>query len=306
VILSRFLLLAAVIIWGWTFVATKVGLRYLDALELLGLRFAIALPVLLLLIASRRTPLRLREHARSLSIASTIFLVHFVIQVSGLKHTSATNTGWIIAVTPLIIVVLARLFLSERIGRRALAGIGFATAGILLLVANGNPESLGWLASRGDWLVLASAFTWGLYTIATRDVSRALDPLAVTFAVLFPVTVVLVGVSLVRSGASSWRRLPVDGWLALLFLGVLGTAFAHWFWQIGVSRIGAGRAGTFLFLEPVSTTALAVPYLGEGLTPWTLIGGVMVLIGVWWGQRRGRSGPKDFRGPPRKETALPG
>jgi drug/metabolite transporter (DMT)-like permease len=83
-----------------------------------------------------------------------------------------------------------------------------------------------------------------------------------------------------------WRALPGEAWFALLFLGVLGTALAHWFWQEGVARIGAARAGTFLYLEPLATTALAVPYLGEPLTMATVAGGSLVLAGVWLSHRR--------------------
>ena len=61
---------------------------------------------------------------------------------------------------------------------------------------------------------------------------------------------------------------------------------AHWFWQIGVSKVGAARAGVFLYLEPLATTALAVPYLGEPFGMATLIGGGLVLCGVWIAQSR--------------------
>ena len=57
-------------------------------------------------------------------------------------------------------------------------------------------------------------------------------------------------------------------------------------WQEGVAKLGATKAGFFLYLEPLSTTALAVPYLGESFGPFTLIGGLLVLAGVWYGQRR--------------------
>lgn len=302
-ILARVLLLFAVVVWGWTFVATKVCLRYVDPLELLALRFAIGLPLLLALILLRRRRLRWAAHRLPLALASLIFLLHFVVQVVGLRYTSATNTGWIIAVTPLVLALLARLFLGEPLHARAVVGIGVSTVGILLLVSNGRPAELGWLSSRGDWLVLASAHTWALYTIATRNVARAIDPLAVTFAVLLPATVVLGAIVALRSGASPTGRLPLEGWLALLFLGVCGTALAQWFWQVGVSRLGATPAGTFLFLEPLATTGLAVPYLGESLGGWTLAGGALVLAGVWWAQRGGRtarSGPSRPTGEPER------
>ena len=65
----------------------------------------------------------------------------------------------------------------------------------------------------------------------------------------------------------------------------MALAFAHWFWQEGVARAGATEAGIFLYLEPVATTALAVPLLGESFTIYTATGGLIVLFAVWLSQR---------------------
>ncbi len=74
-------------------------------------------------------------------------------------------------------------------------------------------------------------------------------------------------------------------WIALLFLGIPGMALAHWFWQVGLARVGATEAGIFLYLEPLATMALAVPYLGESFGLSTGAGGLLVLSGVWFAQR---------------------
>ncbi len=78
--------------------------------------------------------------------------------------------------------------------------------------------------------------------------------------------------------------LPTEALIALLFLGVLGT-LAQWFWQIGVAKIGAAKAGIFLYLEPVATTALAIPLLKESFGVFTAIGGLLVMAGVWWASK---------------------
>jgi drug/metabolite transporter (DMT)-like permease len=72
----------------------------------------------------------------------------------------------------------------------------------------------------------------------------------------------------------------------MLYLGLISLAIAHWFWQEGVARVGAARAGLFLYLEPLATTALAVPLLHEQFGAFAVIGGIMVLGGVYWSQRR--------------------
>lgn len=288
--LPRALLLAAVVLWGWTFVATKVLVAELGPVEIFALRLAIGLPFLGAILVAKRVPLRFaRGDVRPLLVGGAVFALHFLVQIAGLVTTTATNTGWIISVSPLALAVLSFLFLGERIGWRGVAGIAVATAGILLLVSRGRLGDLGWLRSGGDWLVLASAFTWALYTVATRDLVRRRPPLAVTFGVLSIAAVLTAILFVLSADLDRVRELSPRGLAALLFLAIPGLALGQWFWQEGVARLGAARAGLYLYLEPLATLTLAVPLLGEPLGPFLLLGGGMVLVGVAVGQG-GRSG----------------
>jgi drug/metabolite transporter (DMT)-like permease len=97
--------------------------------------------------------------------------------------------------------------------------------------------------------------------------------------------------------SSDWHKilsLPTDAVVSLLWLAVMGTALAHWFWQDGVAKIGAAKAGVFLYLEPIATTAVAVPYLHEAFGIFTAIGGGLVLMGVWLAQRRQAAAKDDM------------
>jgi len=282
----RILLLSAVVIWGWTFVATKILVAELGPIEIFGLRLAIGLPVLGGILLVRRVPLRFtRADARLLLLGGAIFTLHFLVQIAGIETTTATNTGWIISVTPLALAVLSFFFLRERIGWRGVAGIAIATTGILLLVSRGRLADLGWLRNTGDWLVLASAHTWALYTVATRNLVRRRDPLAVTFGILL-IAATLTGILFATSGdLARVRSLSPRGIAAVLYLGIAGLAVAQWFWQVGVAKLGAARAGLYLYLEPIATLVLAVPFLGEPFGPFVAFGGVLVLAGVYVGQR---------------------
>jgi drug/metabolite transporter (DMT)-like permease len=238
-----------------------------------------------------RAPLRFtRADARPLIVGGGVLALHFVIQIAGIKTTTATNSAWIITVAPLAVAVLSFVFLRERIGWSGVAGIGVATLGVLLLVSRGHLNSLEWLRSTGDWLVLASAHTWAVYTVVTRDLARRRDPLAVTFGILF-VAAAFAAVLLAGFGdLARVRALSPRGVAALLYLAIPGLALGQWFWQTGVARLGASRAGLYLYLEPLATLALAVPLLGEPFGVVTAIGGGLVLAGVYVGQRAAGSG----------------
>lgn len=284
---GRCLLLFTVVVWGWSFVATKVCLRVLTPVEVIGLRFALAVPVLALVARLRGARLRADLAWRPLLLGAALLTAHFLIQVHGLVHTSAVRTGWIIAVTPLVLALLARLLLGEPLTRWTAAGVAVATVGVLILVTGGRIERIGWQGSVGEWLVLGSAHTWALYTLAVRGASRSQDPLVTTLIVTTPVAL-LTAVPTVA--AAPWSRPPgltAEVVAALAFLGIVATALAHWFWQEGVARVGAAQAGFFLYLEPLATTALAVPLLGEPAGAPTLAGGALVLAGVALSQAGG-------------------
>ncbi len=287
--LPHVLLLSAVTLWGWTFVFTKMLVAELGAVEIFALRLAIGLPFVGGILLVRRVPVRLtRADLWPVLLGSAVFTLHVLVQIEGLETTTATNTGWIIAVSPLALAVLSFAFLGERIGRAGVAGIAIATTGIVLLVSRGRLANLDWLRSTGDWLVLASAHTWAIYTVLTRNLVQRRDPLAVTFAVLVVASVLTAVLVITSADLSRVGSLSPRGIAAVLYLGIPGLALGQWFWQEGVARLGATRAGVYLYLEPLATLALAGPLLGEPFGPIAMLGGALVLAGVYLAQRKRR------------------
>jgi drug/metabolite transporter (DMT)-like permease len=134
-------------------------------------------------------------------------------------------------------------------------------------------------------MVLASAHTWAIYTVVTRDLVRRRHPLAVTCGILLVAAALTAVLFALTADLARVRSLSPRGLAALLYLAIPGLALGQWFWQEGVARLGAARAGLYLYLEPLATLTLAVPLLGEPFGPFVALGGGMVLAGVALGQR---------------------
>jgi drug/metabolite transporter (DMT)-like permease len=286
-VLPHLLALAAVILWGWSFVFTKILIPELGAVEIYAVRLALGLPVVAALVWIRRVPLRFtRADVWPLVAGSVVFTLHVFVQLAGLRTTTATNTGWIIAVSPLALALLAAVFLRERIGRAGLAGIATATTGVILLVSRGRLTDLAWLRNSGDWLILTSAVTWAIYTVLTRNLVQRRHPLAVTLAVLVASAAFTFVLIVAFADLARVRHLSTQGVGAALYLGILGLACGQWCWQEGVSKLGATRAGVYLYLEPLATLALAIPVLGEPFGATSMLGGGLVLFGVYVAERK--------------------
>ncbi len=286
-ILSRLMVLSAVVFWGWSFVATKIVLQFMTPLELAGMRMMLSLPMFLFLLYIKKIKISFsKSDYKLMAIGGVVLSAHFLVQITGLETASATNTGWIIAVTPALIAILAVIFLKEKLSKLQITGIMAATGGIILLVSKGSFSNLSWVSSKGDWLILMSAFTWAIYTTLTRDISRRHNPLAVTTVVISITSFIIISLMAKSADWSRMRELSLEAIIALLFLGIVCQAIAFWFWQEGVAKLGASRAGFFLYLEPLATTSLAVPYLNEKFGIYTLLGGLLLLFGVYLTEKR--------------------
>lgn len=282
------MVLFSVLFWGWSFVATKILVAEIPVSRIVAFRILVAVPPMAVAaFLMKAWPRRLTSRdGRTILFAAMVLLVHWTIQFTGIRSTTATNSGWMVGAAPLSISFFAWAFLRERITSWQMAGMSVATAGLLLLVSHGRLGNLDWLGNTGDWLVLASIVLWGIYTATTRDLARRHPPLGVT-TILLAITGLPPAVYVAASGGlPDILTLSGRGVAALLFLALGSSFLALWFWSEGIARLGAARAGYFLYLLPLFTTALAVPYLHEPFGPATAAGGLLVLVGVALAERR--------------------
>jgi len=176
--------LAAIIIWGFSFIATKVAIQEVHPFGLMALRFGIGALLLSLIQFSRdRQFLRVlsaRDWVQIFLLALVGIAGHNLIQAYGLLYTTAISTGWIIAAQPLFITLSACLFLRERITVRKIIGLFLGFFGVFLIITQGvfSLAVFHWSSSFGDFLILFSAITWTIFTVGGRSFLSRFPPLA--------------------------------------------------------------------------------------------------------------------------------
>ena len=281
-----FKLLFCVIVWGGSFVATKVALRQVSPVTIVWMRFAMGVLILGASVVRRKqwafpgwSDLRYFALLGFLGIT-----FHQWLQSTGLVTSQATTTAWIITTTPVFIALLGWLFLKERLGLDRVMGIALAALGVLLILTRGN---LGQLAqgqlvqSRGDWLILISAPNWAVFSVLSRHGLKRHPATRMMFFVmglgwLFTSILFFAGPGLPDIG-----RLQLDGWVGVAFLGICCSGLAYIFWYDALQAIPASRAGVFLYIEPLTTVIVAAIILKEPLVLASLLGGAVILTGVW-------------------------
>jgi len=276
----------AMVIVGSSVVAGKMLVAELPVQLASALRFACAAAVLVpLLLAREGWP---RVPARSLAVmlaqAACGGLLFNVLLLQGLRTTSAGAAGIITSTTPAAMACIAFLLLGERPTRRALAGVALSVLGVAAInlhsVVDG-PGGPGGAALGGNLLVLGAVLAESLFLLLRKAVPEPLSPLAVsTLVTVFGLGLFTPG-ALMEARGFDFAAVGAASWATVAYYGLVVTVAAYLLWFRGVTRVGAGTAGIFTAVMPVSAVGLSALVLGEALGWGHLAGAGLVLAGIW-------------------------
>ncbi|MCI4129254.1 DMT family transporter [Bacillus haynesii] len=271
-----------IIIWGTTFVSTKVLLEDFPPVDILFYRFLIGLIVLIMVHPHMLTFRSWRQEALFAGAGLCGVTLYFLLENIALTLTYASNAGMIVAVIPMITAVLAHFLLSgEKLEPRFFIGFAAAFTGLALIFFNG--QMMLKLNPLGDILAAASAFVWAAYAILMKKISTfGYHTIQYTqriflYGLLFMVPALFLFDF--RFDASPFAS-PVN-WLNILFLGAGASAlcFVTWNWSVGV--LGAVKTSAYIYMVPVITIAASVVILQEKLTWVAFCGGALTLAGLY-------------------------
>lgn len=279
--------------WGSAFTAIKLGLGDMSWLTLTLLRLVVACCGFGLYFAIARRSFRsiaLRDLPGMAVLGFTGFTGYHVFLNFGERFTTAGTASLVIAITPALIALLAAGFLKERLTSARIGGIVLAFLGLgvmLLLMERGGGE---WSVSLsvGGALIAPSAALSAMYSVIGKPYLQRYPPLVVVFyALLFGTlfTLPLVFANLSQL-ASETLALPPAGWFAVLFLGVFPTFVGYGLWYQILETMEVSAAGAYLYLTTLVAVVSGILLLQESLTAPLLVGGLMVMFGVYAAQRR--------------------
>ncbi len=287
---ARLAALGAIVLWGISCVATKAALAELAPAPLVFLRFAMGAALLIGLLAARGE-LKPLPHEAWKDVALLGFLgvfVHQMLQAHGRRYTSAVTTGWLIGLIPIWAAILAAIFLRERLTPVRIAGLVLGFAGALLVITRGHlgKDVLALPSTKGDVLILLSTLNWAVCTVLQRRPSERLGARLATAGTMVVGCLLLAPVFLMSGGFAAFANLSLSTWIAVVFLGVGCSGFGYLWWYGALERLEASQVAAFLYLEPLVTLAAATVWLGEPVGWATIVGGLVVLLGVSLVQRR--------------------
>jgi drug/metabolite transporter (DMT)-like permease len=290
-----------VIVWGSSFVATKIALREMTPAVIAFLRFTVGVVVLLVLLLRRAEINRFKlNDLPALSLLGILGITsHQLLQANGLLTASASVTSWIVATIPVYVALLGWIFLREEMTALRVTGIILSTMGVLVVVGNGNFNSLieGGFGTPGDRLIALSAVNWSVFIILNKHLfnkdanENTQSSVGRMFVIMTIGWLFIIPWVIVDGGLRELHNVSLHGWLALAFLGVFCSGVAYFLWFHALEQIDATQASVFLYLEPIVTVIFAGIILGEPISFASLVGGAAILLGVWLVNRKTESKP---------------
>lgn len=272
--------LLTIVIWGTTFISTKILLTGFRPAEILFFRFTIGLLALLLVYPRRLKGTNLQQELIFAAAGLSGICLYYLLENIALTYTMASNVGVIISVAPFFTAILSHLFLKEE-KPRASFFIGFAAAmaGIALISWGGSRLELN---PMGDLLALLAALIWACYSVLTKKISAYGYPTILTTRRIFCYGILFMLPALfVLEFKPELTRLADPVYLCnLLFLGLGASALCFVTWNFAVRALGAVKTSVYIYMVPVITVVTSVVILHEKITVLTAGGTVLTLAGL--------------------------
>ena len=286
--------LFTIVVWGTTFVSTKVLLESFSPLWILLLRFVLGF-ALLCVLRPHILKLKSRKHEFLFVAAGfTGIAAYYLLENIALVFTTATAVGVIVAASPLFTAILSA-FRGDRSSMTISFFVGFALAmGGLVLVGSGTMASEPAFdftrgALFGALLSILAALVWAIYSLIVNKISEeGYETIAATKRIFLWGLVAIVPITLLFGGTTPTIVVIAqpENLLNLLFLGAIASAACFVTWGISVKHLGPTISTTYIYLVPAITATMSIILLGEPLNASIVIGVCLTIAGLLLSQKR--------------------
>jgi drug/metabolite transporter (DMT)-like permease len=179
--------------------------------------------------------------------------------------------------------LLGRFLLQEQLGWLKSLGILLAFVGVLIVVSKGDfgSVSVGRFGAPGDVLILVSAVNWAVFSALSRRGLKTHPASQMMFYIMLLGWLFTSILFVTANGIAEITALSFDGWMAITFLGIFCSGLAYIAWYDALKSLGTAQTGVFLYIEPLVAVVVAFFVLAEPITLASLLGGAVILFGVW-------------------------
>jgi len=267
-----------ILVWGSTFISSKVLLEYYTPAQIMLTRFILAYAALWL-VRPKKLHLSGKQEFLFLLLGLSGCSVYFFTENTALTYTLASNVSIIVAAAPILTALLAHFTGEERFRKNMLWGFLISFIGVILVVFNGTFVLK--LNPKGDLLALAAAASWACYSVMLRRSAEGLDSLLVTRRILFWGLVTTLPLVILTPIPYPFAPLLIPSVIGnVLFLSFLGSCLCYVLWNKAFYYLGVVTTNSFIYIQPFITIVVGWLFLGEPISPLALLGAGLITIGL--------------------------
>lgn len=278
------LLLLVCLIWGATPASGKFTVEAFSPLMITGTRFALIALALFVSMLILKDYKGLKPSMDVLKIAFALgftgVLVHNGLLFSGLQLTTATNTALIESIGPTATTLLAFFFLGERLNRYGWLGIVISCVGAVCIISKGSLDVLINLSfNLGDIYIIICEIAWSAYSVISRGIDGKCSTIAITaWSGLFG-SILCYATGFATDSLHIYKVTSEALW-GFSYLVIFSGIFAFVAWNYAVQKVGASKAGVFIYLVPLTGGIVGVTLLDEEILLAQIIGAIFIIGGV--------------------------
>lgn len=216
-----------------------------------------------------------------LAAVTGVSMFNTFVYIAG-HHSTAINMAILgTCSSPIMSVILARIFLKEKIPALRVAGMIVCIIGILLLLSKGNIGNLiSFKFTKGDWWIMAAALSFAIYNTSVKKKPHAMHPVNFLFTVFLLGTIILLPFYLSEYNSKGGIEINTANLSTIIYLGLGTSVICFYIWNKAIAALGSGRTALFGNLIPVFSSIEAVFFLGEKITSIHIISFILVVAGL--------------------------
>ncbi len=283
-------LLGVAIIWGINPPIMKLGLVHILPQPYNAMRMIVAIAVawLMLILSKKHQPFAKSDWKKMFNLSFFGFFIFQLFFTIGLNKTTAGNSSLLLALLPVSVAIINRIFKIESIQMTTGIGIAASMVGVVLIIlGTGKQFSLNSNHLVGGLYLLMAQAGYGYFTVFSKELLKKYSTYQITAYLVTISGVLFLLVSLPSIIATDWGNLPSVVWWSILYSGSFAICIGNFLWVWGVGKLGSTKTAVYNNLPPVFAVTTGYLFLGETFGLLQFFGAVVVFLGVYITRTKG-------------------
>jgi drug/metabolite transporter (DMT)-like permease len=282
-----FALLCVQLCFGSLPTVGKIVLQKIPALSLVGFRVGIAtLIIVLIQVFKKDLWLKDKKDYYKFAILSLFGVsLNQLFFIGGLSLTKASNSALLAVTIPIFALIISVFLKTERLRKIKIIGILIALFGVLLLI-DPRKASFSSETTLGDFMIIINSFCYGIYVVTSKETILKYGAIKSTAWIFFFGSLICVPLGLYSFSSVNMNDLDWKTWAMVLHIGIVCTTLPYLLISWSLARVNPSTVAVFVYLQPLIGFSLAVLFLGEQFTQYTIFAAILIFIGVYFATKK--------------------